>query len=115
VLTLSIRPPDSSAPGHSFATATLLAVSATSPTVQPGQIRAAGDADVYQFVAPTSGLITVQQQAAPGSPLDSFLYAYDGSQPVNNFDGLQALIASDDDSQGTLDSFVHFNVTARQP
>ena len=54
----------------------------------------------------------MQEQAAPGSPLDSYLYAYDGSQPVNNFDGLQALIASNDDSQGTLNSLISFNVTA---
>ena len=60
-------------------------------------------------------MITIQEQAAPGSPLDSYLYAYNGSQGVNNFDGLQALIASDDDSQGTLNSLIQFNVTAGQP
>ena len=115
VLTLSEQPPNSSAPGQSFATAAPLTVSASTPTVERGQIVAAGDSDFYQFIASASGQITVQQQAAAGSPLDSYLYAYDGSQPVNNFDGLQALIASDDDSQGTLNSLVSFNVTAGQP
>jgi hypothetical protein len=113
VVTISTEPP-STAPGHSFATATNLAVSSTGPTVHPGTIVAAGDADVYQFVAPASGLLTVTQQAPSGSPLDSYLYAFDGSQPINNFDGLQSLLASDDDSGGTLDSLVQFDVTAGQ-
>jgi hypothetical protein len=113
ILTLSSAP-QSSAPGHSFATAIMLAVSSSGPTRQADQIVATGDALVYQFIAPTSGLLTVRQQAASGSPLDSFLYAFDGSQPVNNFDGLQALLASNDDSGGSLDSLVQFNVTAGQ-
>ncbi len=115
VLTLSTQPSNPSAPGASFATAAPLVVSATGPTVRQGTIVAAGDAEVYLFTAPVSGTITVQEQAAPGSPLDSYLYAYNGSQGVNNFDGLQALIASDDDSQGTLNSLIQFNVTAGQP
>jgi hypothetical protein len=114
VLSLAITPPNSAGPGKSFATATFLTVSASNPTIENGAIVAAGDATVYQFFAPASGSITVQEQATPGSPLDSYLYAYDGSQPVNNFDGLFALIASDDDSQGTLNSLVQFNVTANQ-
>jgi hypothetical protein len=111
VLALNIQPP-SAAPGHSFATAIPLSLSASAPSSQIGSIVAAGDADVYLFVAPASGLLTVRQQAGSGSPLDSYLYAFDGSQPVNNFDGLQALLASNDDSGGTLDSLIQFHVTA---
>ena len=113
VLALNIEPP-SSAPGHSFATAIPLTISATLPTRHPGTIVATGDADVYQFVAPASGLLTVTERATLNSPLDSLLYAFDGSQPINNFAGLQALLASNDDSGGTLDSLVQFNVTAGQ-
>jgi hypothetical protein len=115
VLKLMSEPPNSALPGHSFATATQLKVPATGPTVVNGQIASAGEADVYEFVAPASGLVTVTQDAAPNNPLDSYLYAYDGSQGVNNFDGLQDLIASDDDSGGTLNSLIQFDVTQGNP
>src|SRR5262249_42378434 len=92
VLSLKIEPP-TSAPGRSFATAISLSILVSAPFRQPGTIVAAGDALVYQFVAPASGLLTVAERATPSSPLDSLLYAFDGSQPINNFDGLQALLA----------------------
>src|SRR5262249_20243470 len=65
-----------------------------------------GDTDVFSIVAPVTGAMTVQQSANPfGNGLNSFLTVFDSSHRP---------IASNDDSNGTLDSSVQFQVTAGQ-
>jgi hypothetical protein len=59
-----------------------------------------GDVDVFRIVAPVTGGMTIRQEAAPGSSLDSLLTVING--PRN------------DNSDGTLDSKVLLNVTAGQ-
>ena len=89
------------AAGHSFDTAEQLAELPTTPV--SGAIEVSGVSDYYSFVAPTSGGLIIQQQAPDGSTLDSLLTVYDGSQTQ---------IARNDDSQGTLNSLVRFNMVA---
>jgi hypothetical protein len=69
-----------------------------------GRIDRPGTPDLFSFVAPVSGLLTVRQQGAAGSPLDSVLATYDGIQ----------LLAFNDDDGNTRDSRVQFEVTAGQ-
>ncbi len=61
--------------------------------------------DVYQFVAPTSGLLTVHLTASSGSNLDGILTAFDASMNV---------LGTDEGGGGTLDSVVQIQVTAGQ-
>jgi hypothetical protein len=65
----------------------------------------AGEVNDFRFVAPTTGQITVRQQAAAGSLLDS---------DVTVFDGSGASIAQNDDSNGSVNSQVTFHVEAGQ-
>jgi hypothetical protein len=75
----------------------------TSGTAQvPGQIERAGDVDMFRFVAPGTGRMTIRQVAAAGSGLDSYLYVYDASGN---------LLAQNDDSDG-LNSRVELDVVA---
>jgi hypothetical protein len=74
--------------GNTFATAVPLTVPPEGSLVQTGTILFPGDAGVYEFVAPTSGEMTVEQDAA-GSTLDSLLTI---------FDSAHRLVAFDDDS-----------------
>ena len=61
--------------------------------------------DVFQFVATLDGRLTVRQQAASDSGLDSILTAYAADQQE---------LAFNDDSGGTRDSTVTFLVAAGQ-
>jgi hypothetical protein len=72
---------------------------------QTGSIANAGDANYYLFQVPLPGAITIHQDAAPGSSLDSFLAV---------FDGTGHLIASSDDSGGTVNSTVTFEAATYQ-
>jgi hypothetical protein len=95
----------SQAPGGAFATATPVTFPASGPTTVSGAIASPGDVHYYRFTAPAAGELTAEQDAAPGSLLDSYLYVYDGA-------GNQ--IASDDDSAGNLNSLAEFPVAAGQ-
>jgi hypothetical protein len=78
--------------GHDFASAQVVSVAAAGPATETSSIDTASQADFYRFVAPATGAIVIQQQAAPGSRLDSLLTVFDDSQ---------AQIARNDDSGGT--------------
>jgi hypothetical protein len=88
---------------NDFAHAALVNVSSSGSGSQSGRIGPSGDVDMFRFVAPVSGQMTITQSAAPGSRLDSYLYVYDGNQQ---------LLAYNDDSGGTLNSQVQINVVA---
>src|SRR5262249_52410694 len=91
--------------GNTFDTAQPLTLAPTGPTTQEGAIDFPGDVDVFQFTALSTGTLNFQQQATLGSSLDSLLTVFDGTQPQ---------IASNDNSNGTLDSQVVVSVTAGQ-
>lgn len=91
--------------GATTATATPLTLTRDGAGQQPGDIERAGDADMFRFTAPLSGRMTIRQQAAGGSGLDSFLYVYDSSG---------RLLGQNDDSGRSLHSCVEIEVTAGQ-
>jgi hypothetical protein len=70
---------------------------------QGGFIVTAGQTDFYQFVAPLTARLTIQQNAAPASTLDSFLTV---------FDVAQTQLAQDDNGGGNLNSALTIRVTA---
>jgi hypothetical protein len=72
---------------------------------QAASIDAIGDQDVFRVVAPADGVLTIRQRAAPGSGLDSLLSVFDGDR---------ALLAGDNDSEGTRDSLVRFDAIGGQ-
>jgi hypothetical protein len=72
--TLTIVPDDF---GDDFDSAWPLTLSPTVSLVQPGTIDADGDVDVFQFMAPTTGQVTLRQEAATGSDLDSLVFVFD--------------------------------------
>ena len=99
---------------NDFANASLITVdSKLLSATQFGVIEVPTDIDVYRFVAPVTGPISVTQRASGGSLLDSYLFLYDDSQ---------TLLGSNDDETinptgigGGLtipDSLVHANVVA---
>lgn len=89
--------------GNTMARATAVQLSTAGAGSQAGTIEKAGDVDVFKFVAPTTGTMTITQSATAGSALDSYLYVYRANQ---------TLLARNDDSGGTADSLVTVPVTA---
>ena len=89
--------------GNTMATAAQVSLSTAGSASQSGKIELAGDVDVLKFVAPTTGKITVQELAATGSRLDTYVYVYNASGQ---------LLAANDDYGGSLNSRVDVNVTA---
>lgn len=76
------------------------------PTQQTGTIEVSGDVDYHQFVAPTTGTLTLRMDNTPGGTfIDSFLQVFDDA-------GLG--LVQNDDSGGTLGSQVSFDVVAGQ-
>jgi len=63
-----------------------------------------GDLNAFQFTADVTGLMTVTEAAAPGGGLDGMLYAFDGTT--------RGPLAANNDSGGSYDSRVEFNVVA---
>lgn len=92
-------------PGVTLADAYALNVTPRSATTVHGAIERAGDVDLFRFVAPFTGQLTIDQGASAGSGLDSYLHV---------FDNTGAEIAFDDDSGPGLDSQVVLNVVAGQ-
>ena len=92
------------APGDSFANAITLTSNLTGTVASyDGEINPASNADYYKYIATTTGVINFAMAAINNSGVDSILTIYD-----SNF--LQ--IARNDDSNGTLNSFISLNVTA---
>ena len=92
------------APGDSFANAITLTSNSTGTVASyDGEINPASNADYYKYIATTTGVINFAMAAINNSGVDSILTIYD-----SNF--LQ--IARNDDSNGTLNSFISLNVTA---
>ena len=94
--TLAISTTSGDGFGTTIADATPLNLGSQATTVD-GLVDAPGGGDVFRVVAPSTGQLTVPEDAAQGSGLDSFLVVYNDS-------GLQ--IAVNDDSGGTLNSLV---------
>ena len=70
---------------------------------QAAQLFYAGDYDIFKFIAPTSGIMTIQELAATGSTIDPFLSLYGGNQK---------LIWSNDDHNFSNNSFIQSVVAA---
>jgi hypothetical protein len=92
------------APGDSFATAIALTASQGS-TVQSafGDINPAYNADYYKYIATTTGVVNFAMDAINNSGIDSYLAIYNSNLVE---------IARNDDSNGSLNSFISLNVTA---
>ncbi len=65
---------------NTFATARPLSLGVSGSGRQSGRIDFAGDVDLFRFVAPVTGRVSVTQTALPGSALDGVLFAYDHGQ-----------------------------------
>ena len=92
--------------GNTFEDSSPIELDGTGAGSQSGAIETAGDVDMFRFVAPMTGRLTVMQVAdtASSSSLDSLLTAYDDT-------GTQ-LAQNDDSGPDTLDSLVEFAVEA---
>jgi hypothetical protein len=89
--------------GNTFAQAAQVSLSSAGSGSQSGKIEQAADVDMFKIVAPITGQMTIQELAASGSRIDSFLYVYDANQK---------LLAQNDDYNRSLNSQVVINVTA---
>jgi hypothetical protein len=72
--------------GTTFATARPLALTSAGAGSQAGTIQVAGGQDVYSFVAPVTGQMSVTQADGPGSFLGGIVFAYDDAHNVLAFD-----------------------------
>lgn len=88
---------------NTFAQATKIKLSTSGAGTQAGKIDPAGDVDMFSFVAPVTGKMTIQELAATGSKVDPYLYVYSANQQP---------LAQDDDGAGGVNSQVRINVTA---
>lgn len=88
--------------GNTMAQAAEIATANNSAT-QSGKIERAGDVDIFRFVATQSGTLVVQQAAASGSRLDSYLYVYSAKGQ---------LLGRNDDTPSSLNSRVEIAVVA---
>jgi hypothetical protein len=75
------------APGSSFATALHVRLSRTGLGTQAWNLARADEEHFFRFESPVTGPLTVRQAAAPGSGLDSHLFAFDAEQkPLDDND-----------------------------
>lgn len=65
--------------GNTIAQSALVGLSTAGTALQSGKIEQAGDVDVFRFVAPVSGQMTIRQQS---SRLETYVSAYDSSEQV---------------------------------
>ena len=92
------------APGDSFATAiTLTAPQNSSVASYDGVINPALEADYYKYIATATGVVNFAMTAINNSGVDTYLTIYNSNL---------VQIAQNDDSNGTLNSFISLNVTA---
>ncbi len=90
--------------GDSFATAITLSPSVSDPIASAiGEINPAYNADYYKYIATTTGVVDFAMDAINGSGVDTYLTIYNSNLVE---------IAQNDDSNGTLNSFISLNVTA---
>ena len=82
-----------------FATAQSIPLSNTGSGSQAAQLNYAGDYDIFKFVAPTSGIVTIEENIPTTVPsnIDPFLSLYGGNQK---------LIWSNDDHDFSKNSFI---------
>jgi hypothetical protein len=90
------------APGSTFDTALPIRLSRAGFATQAWRLENAGEGHFFRFESPLTGVLTVRQEAASGSSLNSHLYAYDADRKV----------LTDNDDTIDRDSEVHFAVTA---
>jgi len=90
--------------GNTFALATPMSLSGSGAGSRTGTIEQAGDVDMFRFVAPMSGRMSIRQSSTGGG-VDPFLYVYNSGQQ---------LMAYNDDADGltSWDSLVEIDVTA---
>ncbi|MCI0460632.1 MAG: PPC domain-containing protein, partial [Gemmataceae bacterium] len=88
-----------------FALAQAIVLEADGSGSQAGTLEVPKDVDFFRFVAPRTGLLTLRQDAVPGSTLNSFLTVYDAAQD---------LLARNDDSGRSPNSQVQMAVVAGQ-
>ena len=92
------------APGDSFTNAITLTSNSTGTVASyDGEINPAYNADYYKYIATTTGVINFAMAAINNSGVDSILTIYNSNE---------VQIAQNDDSNGTLNSFISLNVTA---
>ncbi len=103
--------------GGDFPHATALAVSASGPTILSGSVEAPnqddqynpltgpGVQDYFSFVAPLTGQVSVEMDAAGNSSLNSYVQIYDSAH---------TLVTTDDDSAGNLNALAQFSVVQGQ-
>jgi hypothetical protein len=89
--------------GNTIDNATLVILADDGSGKQNGTIEKAYDVDMFTFVAPVSGWMTIAEAIQSGSKLDSFVTVYDASGN---------LVESDDDSAGGQDAVVTISATA---
>ena len=108
LLSVALNPPGVDDFGNTFEDSSPIELDGTGAGSQSGVIETAGDVNMFRFVAPMTGRLTVIRQVADtasGSSLDSLLTAYD--------DAGKQLDRNDDNAPGsTLDSLVEFAVEA---
>ncbi|MEI7854851.1 MAG: PPC domain-containing protein [Planctomycetota bacterium] len=91
-------------PGDSFTNAITISASVINPIASyDGEINPAYNADYYKYIATTTGVINFAMAAINNSSVDSILTIYNSNE---------VQIARNDDSNGTLNSFISLNVTA---
>ena len=89
--------------GNTFAQARQVEVSADGSGSQSGRVEQSGDVDVFSFVAPLTGQMTITQSAAAGSRLDTYVYVYGANGQ---------LLAQNDDDGSSQNSQVDISVVA---
>lgn len=92
--------------GNTFAEATAIPLLADDSGSQSGTIEVARDVDMFLLTPNLDGIMTVHQDAAAGSILDSFLEVYDSAFTKITF--------NDDSSFGVHNSLVRFAVGAQE-
>ncbi len=75
----SVEPRTAADVGNTFSRARRINLDAQGNGSREGSIERSGDVDMFRFVAPVTGRMTITQ-SAHNSRLDSYLYVYDRSQ-----------------------------------
>jgi len=73
--------------GATFAAPSSLTVDSQGRAAADGTLETSGGIDVFRYVAPTNGLLTVTQAAAAGSALNSLVLIYNDSQQLIDVGG----------------------------
>lgn len=89
--------------GNTIAAATAITLSTTGSAAKSGKIETSSDVDMFKIVATVTGTMTIQQAAASGSQLNSYLYAYDSTG---------TLLAENNNNGSSLNSQVQISVVA---